>query len=80
MLNVKQAAERAAVSPALIYAWCNAGLLPHMRLGLPGHRGCIRIAEDDLSAFLASQKRDGRRFSPPAPHRPIRLKHLGGLS
>ncbi len=79
MLTVKQAAERAAVSPALIYAWCNAGLLPHLRLGLPGHRGCIRIAEADLDSFLGRQKREGRRKAPPVPHRPIRLKHLGGL-
>lgn len=81
MFTVKQAAERAAVSPALVYSWCHAGLLLHHRLGLPGNRGCIRIAEADLDAFLASQKREGRRQTPPPPRKPlIRLKHLGGLS
>jgi excisionase family DNA binding protein len=81
VLTVKQAAERLGISPALVYGWCNAGLLPHHRLGLPGHRGCIRIAEADLDAFLVSQKREGRRQAPPPPGKPpIRLKHLGGLS
>lgn len=79
MLSVRQAATRAGVSAALVYGWCHAGLLAHHRLGLPGHRGCIRIAESDLDAFLASQKREGRQESPPPPPRkpPIRLKHLG---
>lgn len=78
MLTVKQAAERAGVSLALIYGWCQAGVLAHHRLGLPGKRGCIRIADDDLDGFLASQKREGRQETPPpAPRRPpTRLKHL----
>lgn len=77
MLTVRTAALRAGVSGALVYGWCNAGMLAHHRLGLPGHRGCIRIAEADLDAFLASQKREGRQEAPPPPRRqPTRLKHL----
>jgi hypothetical protein len=77
VLSVRQAAERAGVSAALVYGWCSAGLLAHHRLGLPGRRGCIRIAEADLDVFLASQKREGRREAPPPPRRPpTRLKHL----
>lgn len=78
MLTPKQVAERIGVSVALVYGWCNAGLLAHHRLGLPGRRGCIRIAETDLDAFLASQKREGRQVAPPSPRKPpIQLKHLG---
>jgi excisionase family DNA binding protein len=78
VLTVKQAAERAGVSPGLVYEWCNCGMLPHLRLGRPGTRGGIRIEESDLAAFLASQKRKGRPVPPPSPKKPpIRLKHLG---
>ena len=66
MLSVKQAAARAAVSPGLIYELCACGELPHIRLGRPGKRGCIRIAEADLDAFLASRKREGRPHAAPA--------------
>ncbi len=78
LLTVAEAAEQAGVSASLIYGWCGAGVLAHMRLGLPGRRGAIRIAEADLLAFLAGQKRGGRReHLPPAPKpKPSRLKHL----
>jgi excisionase family DNA binding protein len=78
LLSVKQAAERAGVSVALVYGWCQAGVLSHHRLGQPGKRGCIRIAEADLDGFFASRKREGRQETPPpAPRRaPTRLKHL----
>jgi hypothetical protein len=64
------------VSAALVYGWCNAGLLAHHRLGLPGHRGRIRIAEADLDAFLASQRREAPASKPAMPKRRIRLNHL----
>jgi hypothetical protein len=77
MLSVKAAATRAGVSPALVYAWVTAGLLSHCRLGMPGRRGCIRIAEADLEAFLQAQKREGRPVEPPAPRvQPLKLKFL----
>ncbi len=78
MLTVKDAAARAGVSTALVYSWVAAGLLAHHRLGMPGRRGCIRIAEGDLDAFLAGQKREGRQEIPPpaAPLRRPPLKHL----
>jgi excisionase family DNA binding protein len=79
MLTVKDAAARAGVSAGLVYSWVTAGLLAHHRLGMPGKRGCIRIAEGDLDAFLARQKREGRQEVPPPPAprpRPTRLKHL----
>ena len=79
MLTVKQAAQRAGVSTALVYAWISDKMLAHYRVGRPGSRGSIRIAEADLDAFLASLKREGRQPSspPPAPkpHR-ITLQNL----
>lgn len=49
MLTVRQAAERLAISPALIYALCSAGKLRHERYGLK--RGTIRIPEDALEEY-----------------------------
>jgi excisionase family DNA binding protein len=59
LLTVAQAAERACVSTSLIYDWCSAGVLPHLRLGKRGKRGCIRIALDDLDDFLAGCRVEG---------------------
>ncbi len=58
-LTVRQAAERAGVSDALVYGWCAAGELAHLRLGNKGKRGTIRIEEADLAAFLASRRHGG---------------------
>jgi excisionase family DNA binding protein len=55
-LTVKQAAEHAAISESLIYAWCKAGVLSHTRLGRPGKRGTIRIDKDELEKFLQTMK------------------------
>jgi excisionase family DNA binding protein len=74
-LTVRQAAERASVCASVVYAWVAAGMLPHFRLGMPGRKGSIRIAEADLDAFLASQRREGRKESAPPPQ-PLKLKHL----
>jgi excisionase family DNA binding protein len=78
MLSVKEAAERVGVSVALVYGWCSAGLLAHHRLGLPGKRGCIRIAEQDLAALLAGQRKAGRLPAAPSPPSApaVKLKHL----
>src|SRR5215510_2503015 len=54
MFSVKQAAEHAGVSAALVYGWVSSGLLAHFRLGAKGRRGKIAIAEADLDALLAS--------------------------
>ena len=53
-LTVKEAAERAGVSPALIYQWCDERRLVHYRLGGRGRRGKILIGQDELDAFLDS--------------------------
>ena len=78
LLTVKEAAERANVSPALIYDLCSQGLLPHVRLGRPGKRGTIRIDPDELDGFLAALKVEGRKPEPtPAPKAPpLKLRHL----
>jgi excisionase family DNA binding protein len=55
-LTVRQAAERAGVSSALVYQWCHEHRLPHYRVGGRGRRGKILIDPADLDAFLASLK------------------------
>jgi len=69
LLTVKEAAQRADVCVALVYGWCQSGVLAHLRLGGQGRRGCIRIEEADLQAFLAGQKREGRQDELPPPKR-----------
>jgi excisionase family DNA binding protein len=77
LLTVKQAAERAGVSVALVYDWVAGGLLAHHRLGRPGRRGCIRVAQADLDAFLAAQRREGAAPAAAPPRKPpVRLRHL----
>jgi excisionase family DNA binding protein len=77
ILAVKQAAERAGVSSALVYAWVADGL-PHYRVGRKGRGGRIRIAEADLDAFLAGLKRGRSQKAPPPATKPppLRLRHL----
>ncbi len=38
-LTVREAATRAGVSAALVYAWCGEGRLAHARLGRLGRSG-----------------------------------------
>lgn len=75
MLSVKQAAARATVSIALIYELCACGALACLRLGRPGRRGCIRIMEADLEAFLASRKVAAPTRAPPPPAK-RQFKHV----
>jgi len=51
LLTVKQAADIVGVSPRTIRRWIDAKELPFHRLGRQ-----IRIAEDDLAAFLAKNR------------------------
>ena len=55
LLMVREAAERLAVSTATVYALCDRGELPHVRIS-----NAIRIAPADLAAFLAGQRSGGR--------------------
>jgi excisionase family DNA binding protein len=73
MLTPKQAAEKIGVSDSLIYEWCAAGLLPHYRFGRKGRRGCIRIAEAELDAFLSRCRQEALPPVPPLKH--IQLNH-----
>jgi excisionase family DNA binding protein len=78
-LTVREAAEVARVSESLIYAWCRSGALPHLRLGVPGKRGCIRITPEELRGFLAGCRIGG----PPDMDGPLRhtcfLNQMEGL-
>ena len=66
-LTVKEAAERARVSPELIYQWVAEGRLWHYRVGGKGARGKILIKPADLEAFMESL-----RVGPDEPPRPAR--------
>jgi excisionase family DNA binding protein len=73
MLTVRQVAERLNVADSLVYGWCHSGQLAHLRLGSKGKRGCIRILEADLEAFLAGVRREVRQeATPPAADLPKR--------
>lgn len=63
-LNVKQVAARLGVSQSLVYNWCQHGILPHVRLGRPGCRGCIRVDPDELEGFVAGMM---PQAAPPNP-------------
>lgn len=75
MLTVKRAAAQAGVCQTVVRRWIAAGLLPHYRLGSPGRRGGIRVAEADLDALLASRKA-GAVAPPPPPVKRTPLKHI----
>lgn len=76
MMTVKAAAKKMAVSESLVYELCACGALPHIRLGRPGSRGCIRIAEVDIDAFLASQKVPGTAPPRVKPAQGRAFKHV----
>jgi excisionase family DNA binding protein len=67
-MTPKQAAARIGVSDSLVYEWCAQGLLPHYRFGRKGRRGCIRIDESELDAFLARCRQEARQELPPLKH------------
>jgi excisionase family DNA binding protein len=71
LLTVRQAAMRACVSESLVYAWCQSGQLPHLRLGGNGKRGCIRITAEDFDGFLAACRVEGYASEDGEP-----LKHI----
>jgi excisionase family DNA binding protein len=52
MLTTREAAERAGMSPSLVYRWCREQQLPHYRFGTQGRRGKILIAPADLDDFM----------------------------
>jgi excisionase family DNA binding protein len=71
-LSVKQAAERAGVSPAMVYQWCDERRLAHYRCGGEGKRGKIVISEEDLDAFVQSIRVEAAGVSDEGPLRHIR--------
>jgi excisionase family DNA binding protein len=79
MLTVKQVADRASVSSALVYNWIASGRLAHFRFGKQGSRGSIRVDESDLSEFLLTLRHQAvPHRNPPLSNRPgsQQFKHL----
>ncbi len=71
-MRVREAAARLEVSPATVYALVASGRLRCYRVGMG--RGCIRISDDQLAAYLESAEPVARPAPTPAPR--LRLKHL----
>lgn len=77
MLTVKQAAQKIGVSESLVYGWIADGQLAHFRLGAKGHRGAIRIQEEDMEAFLATCRQGEQVQTTTTPRAQVAtLKHL----
>lgn len=72
MHTVRQVAEQLNVSESIVYALIDAGRLACHRIGVG--RGTIRIAREDLDAYLASCREE--RGDEPHPARRPRLKHI----
>ncbi len=53
LLTVKEAAARLRASTATVYALCERGALPHVRISTHA----IRIAEQDLAEFIRVRRR-----------------------
>lgn len=75
MFTVAEIAKRLKCSPALVYALCEAGKLSHHRLGLG--RGTIRVAEEDLTAFLQESRVKKNQLTTAAALKHIRLPVAG---
>lgn len=56
MLTVKQAAHRLGISIKLMYELVASKAIAHFRVGAPGKRGKVLLAEDDLEAYLQACK------------------------
>lgn len=70
LLNVKQVAERLAVSTAVVYRLIETGKLVAHRIGLG--RGTLRVTEEQLAEFLNENKVQRE----PAQTRKQKLKHI----
>jgi excisionase family DNA binding protein len=59
MLTIAQVAMKYPVSKSLLYSACQEGLLPHYRVaGKKGCRGKYLLKEEDVLAWLESQRHD----------------------
>lgn len=72
MLNVKDVADRLALSPSKVYRLIENREIAHHRIG-----GAIRVTEEQIAEYLAETKRERQAITPSVvrPH-PLKLKHL----
>lgn len=72
LLRVPDIVERLQVSRSKVYELIESGRLPHYRID-----GCVRVAEDQLEAYLESVRQQpgpSRQARGPEPR--LTLKHL----
>ena len=72
LLRVPEIAARLQISKSKVYELIETGAMPHYRIG-----GSVRVAEEQLAAYLDGVKREPeeRTSSPVRRARPV-LKHL----
>lgn len=78
MLTVREVAEQLSVSATCVYQLISRGKLACHRIGVG--RGAIRIAAEDLAAFIEGCRRGEKStqsISPPVTGNRKRFKHLG---
>ncbi len=71
-MRVREVADKLEVSVATVYALVACGKLRCYRVGTG--RGCIRVSDDQLRAYLDGAEPNAS--VPPPPHRHPKLKHL----
>ena len=71
-MTVRKAAERLEVSQSTVYALIAAGKLKCHRVGVG--RGCIRIHEDHIAAYLAAGEQTA--LTPPPAVRTFQPRHI----
>ena len=59
LYTVAEMAQKLRVSPATVYALCNAKKLAHTRVGVG--RGAIRISDEAINNYLSSAKTAPRK-------------------
>lgn len=76
-MNVRQAAAMLECSVTTTYALLRAGRLPHRRVGLG--RGAIRVAREDVEAFMQASRVEGAGGDPARTHGPAARRYAGPM-
>jgi len=66
LLSIRDTAERLGLSTATVYALCDRGELPHIRIS-----NAIRVAPADLADYLAQRRKIGTKKAERGSGRPV---------
>jgi excisionase family DNA binding protein len=70
LLTVREVAARLSISTAAVYALCDRGELPHVRVS-----NAIRVAPADLEAFIARGRSENAPTESPVHRKPLTIFH-----